>query len=400
MRLVCALLCLPALVAAQNIAAGLSGSVIDPAGSVMPGAQITLTSESQGFVRTSATNNDGFFSFPDLAPSTYTLEIRSGGFKQYRQTGISLGSSEQRTLGQLRLQLGETAESVTVSAEAVAVNLSSGEKAGMLDARELDSLALRGRDIFDAVSLMPGVVDTSDGREAPGPTSIGNIFIAGGRNDQKNMTIDGVTNLDTGSNGSVHQMPSMDAVAELKVLTSAYAAEYGRNSGGTITVITKGGSKQFHGSVGWYYRHENLNANDYFSNIAGRGRTPYRYNITSYTISGPVKVPIAKLRNRLFFFFSQDFQRQRVAYGTRTVTVPTAAERQGDFSNHRDTNGTLRVIWDPYNDRTPFPGNIIPKDRLTKTGQAILNMFPLPNYTDPNPTRVHQWNYFASEAGA
>src|SRR5207249_752077 len=255
---------------------------------VMPNVQITLTSQDQGFVRTALTNKDGFFSFPDLTPAGFTLVASSPGFKTYRQTGIAIGSSEQRSLGEIRLQLGELADTVTVSAEVAAVNLSTGEKSGSLNADELTVLALRGRDIFDAVSLMPGVVDTSDGRDAPGPTSIGNIYIAGGRNDQKNMTIDGVTNLDTGSNGSIHSMPSMDSVSELKVLSSNYAAEYGRNSGGTVTVITRGGGTEFHGSGSWYYRHEDLNANDYFSNIAGKPRTPYRYNIAGYTIGGPV----------------------------------------------------------------------------------------------------------------
>jgi hypothetical protein len=114
----------------------------------------------------------------------------------------------------------------------------------------------------------------------------------------------------------------MDSVQELRVLTSNYAAEYGRNSGGTVTVITKGGGKQFHGSGNWYYRHEDLNANDYFNNLAGRNRTPYRYNITGYTIGGPVPLPRFKGdRGKLFFFFSQEFQHQRVAYGTK-VTVP------------------------------------------------------------------------------
>ncbi|MDZ4796910.1 MAG: carboxypeptidase regulatory-like domain-containing protein [Bryobacteraceae bacterium] len=401
MRLVCAFLCLSAVLAAQNISAGLSGTVIDPAGAVMPAAQITLTSEGQGFVRTSVTNTDGFFSFPDLAPATYQIEIGFTGFRPYKQTGIVLSSSQQRSLGQVKMALGQVADTVTVSAEAVAVNLSSGEKAGVLSSTELDSLALRGRDLFDAVSLMPGVVDTSDGRDAPGPNSIGNIFIAGGRNDQKNMTIDGVTNLDTGSNGGVHQMPSMDAVAELKVLTSAYAAEYGRNSGGTITVITKGGGKQYHGSGSWFYRHESLNANDFFNNIAGRQRTPYRYNNKGYNMGGPVTIPgLHSLRNKLFFFFSQDYQHQLVAYGTRTITVPTAAERAGNFSDHRDTNGVLRIIQDPMNDKVAFPGNIIPSTRLTATGKAILNLFPLPNYVDPNPTRRYQWNYFTSEAGS
>jgi len=268
MRVLTAVLLLPTLLPAQNTSCALSGTVLDPAHAVMPNVQITLTSQDQGFVRTAVTNKDGFFSFPDLTPAAFTLLASLPGFKTYRQTGIAIGSSEQRSLGEIRLQLGELAETVTVSAEVSAVNLATGEKSGSLNADDLTELALRGRDVFDAVSLLPGIVDTSDGRDAPGPTSIGNIYIAGGRNDQKNMTIDGITNLDTGSNGSVHSMPSMDSVQELKVLTSNYAAEYGRNSGGTVTVITKGGGKQFHGSGNWYYRHEDLNAKDYCNNLA------------------------------------------------------------------------------------------------------------------------------------
>lgn len=387
---------------AQNISSTLTGSVVDPHSAAIAAVRITLTDEAQGFVHTTQTNHEGYFSFPDLTSATFTLSINAPGFHPYRQTGIVLSSSEQRALGRIRLEVGAATETVTVTADVVAVNTATGERSGTLGAKDLDSLALRGRDIFDAVSLMPGVVDTSDGRDAPGPTSIGNIYIAGGRNDQKNMTIDGVTNLDTGSNGSIHSMPSMDSVAELKVLASNYAAEYGRNSGGTVTVITRGGTKQFHGSGSWYYRHEDLNANDYFNNLAGRQKTPYRYNIAGYTIGGPVPVPrsMTKLNGKLFFFFSQEFQHQRVAYGTKTQTVPTAAERRGDFSNHRNTNGALITIVDPLNNKQAFAGNIIPASRLNPVGVAVLNIFPLPNYVDPNPSRVWQWNYFASEAGA
>src|SRR6202035_814313 len=115
-------------------------------------------------------------------------------------------------------------------------------------------------------------------------------YIMGGRNDSKNMTVDGIVNLDTGSNGSVHGMPSMDSVAEVKVLMSAYSAENGRNPS-SINVITKGGAKQFHGTAAWFFRNEDLNANDYFANSAGRARVRARYNIASYTISGPVILP-------------------------------------------------------------------------------------------------------------
>ena len=281
------LLLLPALLPAQNTSCSLAGTVQDPAGAVVPGAKVTLTGEGNGFVRTVSTTHEGFFSLPDLTPATFTISIEAPGFKTYRETGILISADEHRSLGQVKLQVGQVSDSVTVSAEAVTVNTENGERAGTLSGEQLDEIALRGRDIFDAISLMPGVVDTSDGRDSPSPTSIGNIYILGGRNDSKNMTVDGVTNLDTGSNTTVHSMPSMDSVAEVKVLMSAYSAENGRNPS-SINVITKGGGTQYHGQVAWYFRNEDLNANNYFSNQAGRPRQEYRYNIGSYFIGGPV----------------------------------------------------------------------------------------------------------------
>lgn len=177
MQRVLFLLFLAALLAAQNTTSTISGTVQDPGGAVIAGVQITLTGEGNGFVRTVTSNNDGFFSFADLAQATYTLSMEAPGFKRYRQTGIEISSSEQRSLGRISLQIGEVSESVTVSAEIVTVNLANGEKSGTLTSDQLENMALRGRDIFDAISLLPGVVDTSDGRDAPGPTSIGNIYI-------------------------------------------------------------------------------------------------------------------------------------------------------------------------------------------------------------------------------
>jgi hypothetical protein len=286
-RYIAVLLILPAMLSAQTNSCALSGTVQDAGGAVIAGITLRLTGEGNGFVRTAITTGEGFFSFPDLTAATFTLEIEAPGFKTYRQTCIAMTSGEQRSLGQIHLDVGAVTEQVTVTAGAVAVNLVSGEKSGILTNDELDHLALRGRDIFDAISLLPGVVDTSDGREAPGPTSIGNIYIMGGRNDSKNMTVDGVVNLDTGSNGSVHGMPSMDSVAEVQVLMSAYSAQSGRNPS-SINVITKGGGKTFHGQAAWYFRNEALNANDYFNNQRGLARTPYRFNIANWGINGPL----------------------------------------------------------------------------------------------------------------
>ena len=233
--------------------------------------------------------------------------------------------------GKSNCKSAQVSESVTITADAVSVNTTNGERAGTLSGEQLDEIALRGRDLFDAISLMPGVVDTSDGRDSPSPTSISNIYILGGRNDSKNMTIDGVSNLDTGSNTTVHSMPSMDSVAEVKVLMSAYSAENGRNPS-SINVITRGGGQQYHGLVSWYFRNEDLNANNYFSNEAGRPRQEYRYNIASYYLGGPVIIPkIYDGRNKLFFFFNQEFQDQVVSYAVNEKTVPTALERAGRF---------------------------------------------------------------------
>src|SRR5438552_5311179 len=171
LRLSLFVLLLPALLPAQNISGALSGTVQDPGGAVVAGVEITLTGEGNGFVRTVRTTNDGFFSFPELAPATFTLAIDAPGFKRYRQTGIAISSSEQRSLGRISLQIGDVTEAVTVSAEVVTVNLTNGEKSDALTSDQLENMALRGRDVFDAISLLPGVVDTSDGRDAPGPSS-------------------------------------------------------------------------------------------------------------------------------------------------------------------------------------------------------------------------------------
>ena len=390
-------LCLSAF--GQNISASFSGTVKDASGAALVGADVKMVNADTGFVRTSKTNHEGFFSFPDLTPGAYNVEISATGFKQYRQEKIELNSGDVRPAGDIKLELGAISESVTVTAESTSVMLGSSERAGVLTTDDMKDMALRGRDFMDVIGLLPGVVDTSDSREAPNPNSMQNIFIAGGRQNAKNVTIDGVTNMDTGNNGATHGQPSMDSVAEVKVLMSNYGAEYGRNSGGAITMITRGGTQQFHGDAGWYHRHEEFNANDFFNNKEGLQRPLYRYNIFSYDIGGPVIVPkYNKTRDKLFFF-SQEFDRQLQAFGTTTVRVPTALERTGDFSKSMNVNGKLISVNDPLNGGKQFPGNIVPASRITPVGTAILKLFPMPNYVDPDPSRLYQWNYIAQASG-
>ena len=368
LRLAVASLALALILFAQNISSGLSGTIVDQTDAIIPGAQVVARQSRTGFQKVSTSNEAGYFSFPDLSSGQYTISIEHGGFKKYQQTDIALNSGEQRTLGRIKLQVGETADTVTVEAAGAQVQLGSSEKSASITQEELQNLALRGRDVMDAVGLLPGVIDTSDGRESPSNNGTGGLFLSGGRDNSKNVSVDGVTTLDTGSNGGVHSMPSMDSVGEVKVLLSNYAAEYGRNSGGAITIITRGGGKQFHGSASYFNRHERYSANSFFNNQRGVARQPYRYNIGNYQLNGPVYIPgkLNRDRSRLFFFFSQEFQSQFIEYGSRTVTVPTALERAGDFSQSRDTNGRARVARDPLttrdaaNNKLQFPGNIIP----------------------------------------
>jgi hypothetical protein len=376
---------------------------VDPTGAVLAGASIQATGVANGFERSLVSNDKGFFNFPDLQPGAYSLRVVLAGFKNYQQRNIEIVSGEQRSLGTLRLQVGDTAESITVEAEGTRVELGSSEKSGTLTGKELNEMALKGRDFFDAIGLMAGVVDVADNRDAPGADSVQNIHIAGGRSASKNVTIDGVTSLDTGSNGALHTSPSMDSIGEVRVLMSNYAAEYGRNSGGSITVITKGGGKRFRGSAGFYHRHEWMSANEFFNNRNGIQRPPYRYNIGSYSIGGPVFIPgkFNKNRSKMFFFFNQEFQRQKVVYGAaRTVRVPTAMERAGDFSQSFDNSNRLIPVYDPQAGQTVFPGNRIPASRFSTPGSKVLALFPLPNFVDPVVSRRNQWNYISNLSGS
>jgi hypothetical protein len=171
----------------------------------------------------------------------------------------------------------------------------------------------------------------------------------------------------------------MDSIAEVKVLTSNFQAEYGRNGGGVITVITRGGGTDFHVSAYDTYRHESLNANSFWNNRTKVAKAPYRYRITGYTVGGPVFIPkkFNTRRDKLFFFWNQEYTGQRKDYGTRLQTMPTAAERAGDFSKSVTSSGSPIVIKDPLNG-VQFPGNIVPTARLSPIVQKLRQYYPTP----------------------
>jgi hypothetical protein len=391
----------------QTVASSVVGTVVDPADAAVAGAQITLTNTGTGAVRQASTDSLGTYRFVELDPGPYSLTIKATGFKSETVNGIQVAMQEVHTAGRTVLQIGNLSESISVTADAAQVQLASSDKSQTVDAGALKDLTLKGRDLFGYPKLVPGVIDTAASRDVTSHGAISGMSINGAPSATIGFAVDGIADQDTGSSTSLQVEPNLDAIQELKVLTSNYAAEFGRNSGGMITVVTKSGAQQFHGSAAWNHRHEEFDADTWVNNHtikngAATPRVPYRYNVETYAIGGPVFIPkhFNSDKSRLFFFWSQEYTGQFVSGGSQSVYTPTALERVGNFSQSFNNNGSLINVLDPANNNIQFPGNIIPASRINPVGQALLNFFPAPNYTPVLAAQLHVVNYFEQASGS
>jgi hypothetical protein len=396
------------LAPAQTVNSIVVGRVVDPANAAIASAPVTLTDQNTGAVRRATTDAAGAFSFPDVLPSTYSVTIQLSGFKTLTEHNVIVEASQTMDIGALSLSIGSATEAISVEAKATPIQLGSSESSQEIDANQLENVTLKGRDLFGYFHLLPSVIDTTSARDVTSPNNIAGIYINGNVSSAKNFTVDGITDMDTGSNGTLHYEPNVDAIQELKVLATNYQAEFGRNAGGTITSVTKSGTRDFHGTAQWSHRHEEFNANNWLNdhtvqaNGEAAAKPRYRYNVETYGIGGPVFIP--KLWNRerkkLFFFWSQEYTGQLVSGGTEIKYTPTALERAGNFSQSFNNNGSLVVITDPQSG-APFPGNIIPTTRADPTGfgPATLNYFPLPN-TVGSGSNLNIENYFESASAS
>ncbi len=378
---------------AQATSGALLGTVVDPGRAVVVGAAITVIHQDTGATRTGVSGSQGAFEFPDLLPGNYSVDIAAKGFKALQLHNIALSASEKRNLGTVVLQIGAVNETVSVTADVTPVQTASAEIGQTIDSSAIRNITLKGRDPFQLIGLLPGVIDTSNNRDMEGWNSSSGIVINGLAAAQQSHLLDGMSN-DDDARTNTYLNPNPDAIAEIRVSTAGFQAEYGRNSGGAINFTTKSGSRDFHGTGHWDHRNEDLNANSFFNNRSGVPRPIYRYMIVGYSIGGPLYVP--KLFNtdkkRLFFFMSQEFTRTKSAATIQTVNEPTAAERTGDFSKSVGSTGVLIPVLNPATG-APFPGNIIPPSQVTPLGQAMLNLLPLPNgYVNPAPGQQYSSN--------
>ncbi|MEW6128196.1 MAG: carboxypeptidase regulatory-like domain-containing protein [Acidobacteriota bacterium] len=352
-------------VKAQDITGSISGIVRDANGAVIAGATVIVRDIGKGIVvRTLTTDSDGAYSAPLLPIGRYSVSVEAAGFKRYTKTDIELNVNDRITVD-INLEVGGATEEVVIQAAPTQVELQSASAAGLVSNVEVRELPLNNRNFIQLVTLLPGVsggnVDQPYiGTTNPfGQTNVLQISINGARSSQNSWTVDGADNVDRGSNLTLLNYPSVDAIAEFKVHRNHYTAEFGRNAAGAVNVVTKSGGKEFHGNFYEFFRNDKLNANTYFNNLTGRftsnpnakapdvivavgdprdgkERTPrprLRYNNFGYTIGGPVFIPglYDRDQSKTFFFFSQEFRRV-INYANFNATVPSAAERQGVFS--------------------------------------------------------------------
>ena len=331
--IVLAALALSAGAYAQTVTGSVVGIVVDPAGSVVPFATVQLTNQGTSATLTTTTDNAGLFRFNNLLQAAYSVSVQAKGFKTRIEKDITIGLAENRDLGKTILELGSVSDTVTVAAEATPVQTSTAERSSVIDGNQLNNEAIRGREMMSFMRMLPGVVDTTVAREATGGSVLGGLSF-NGSTGLTGFMVDGIPDMDTGcANCFTHFEPNIDAIGEVKVLTSNYQAEFGRNAGGSIQVVTKSGTQQFHGSGWWTHRHEEFNSNDFFNNITGLPNSRYRYNIAGWSLGGPVFVPkhFNVSKTKVFFFASQEYTRQLATFGNQFRSMPTRRNARAIF---------------------------------------------------------------------
>src|SRR5262249_11569309 len=291
-------------------------------------ANVLVSNPATNLTRKVMTNSSGVFTVTQLPPGNYNIAVEKSGFKKLEKTNIILNAIDLINAGDFTLDVGAVTDTVTVTADAGRIEIQSetGERSGLVTGTQLKDLALNGRNYHDFFKTLPGVItgNVNSGQIASSTGSLGSFNVNGTRTNQKELTVDGSSDIDTGNNFDTHASLNPDAIAEVKVLTSNFQAEYGRAGGAFIAVVSKSGTKDFHGVARYFHRHEGLNANNFFRNAQGRRpdgteiqpRPLYRYNYSGYDIGGPVYLPFGpfkgfnKGKDKLFFYWNQEWYEQ------------------------------------------------------------------------------------------
>jgi outer membrane receptor protein involved in Fe transport len=368
---------------AQITTGNITGTVKDAQGGVVPGATVTLIDEARGTkLAPAVTNETGSYTFPNVTAATYTVEVMMSGFKTAQRKGVPVSGGDRVAVPAITLEIGGTTEAVTVMAESPLIQAQSGERSFAITTEQVENLPINHGNFTSLVSLAPGV---QEGGASAGGTRIGGA-------GQNNIMMDGISAMDTGNNGQMISM-NIESIAEVKVLTQGYQAEYGRSSGLQITAVSKSGTNRFRGAGYSLQTNSDWNTNTKTRVMNGDPKPKAETKTYGYSIGGPVGKPGGQ--NKLFFFYSHEYvpTNNPINNGNPIrLRVPTALERAGDFSQTLDNNGALfNFIKDPAISGTCSATNQtacfrdggvlgkIPADRLYSVGLAILNRYPAAN---------------------
>jgi hypothetical protein len=391
---ICVILLLASMARSQSITGSISGAVVDSNAGVIPGASVTLTSDKTGATRQAVTNEEGRFTFAAVQPGIYSIKIEQQGFQSLVRANTILAANENLARGDLALPAGNVSETVTVTGGGTGVETETSDLTARLTADQIALIATKGRDVTSLLRLLPGTSNNDDIEGVGEGFGTDLPVISGQRGRTTVSNVDGLNGSEPSGSNKLSLTINQDAVAEVQVLRNNYAAEYGNNGGAIINIVSKAGGSDYHGTGYYYLRNEALNANNFFNNKASLPRPLYRHNIWGFNIGGPMPLPRFGetehlfLKNKAFFFFSYERPRQISPTDPVSVTVPTALERIGNFSQSRTPSGQTTApitILDPQTGLA-FQGNMIPSNRFNSSGLALLNYYPLPNAaTAANP---------------
>jgi Carboxypeptidase regulatory-like domain/TonB dependent receptor len=362
---------------AQRITGSVTGSVLDSSGAVVVGATVKLTNVGTDASQTTASDTAGNFQFLELQPGTYVIEASSAGFKTFRREGIIVEAD--RSLGvPITLTVGQTTETVEVVEGTPLLEPSSSELGTTVDSQKIMDLPLNARNPMGLANLIPSVKGVGYfGGQILTSWRVGSINIGGGQALTSAFLLDGVANDKMGDASGANTFLTTDSTGEFKIVTNSMSAEYGRTTGGVISVISKSGTNDYHGSAFDYLQNTALNANNFFANEAGTPLAPVHQNQFGGSMGGRA------IKDKLFFFAYFEGFVQHLS-NSAIFSAPTPLQRQGDFSQTTTPSGQLITIYDPLttsstNIRTPFPGNVIPASRISQFAQEFISLYPLPN---------------------
>ncbi len=387
-KLASAALLLISALNAQEFRASISGNVTDPTGAPVPGVRVVAQSVDREVEYPAVTNETGRYVTPFLSPGSYRLRVEKEGFKPILREGITVSAVDRVNLN-ISLEVGAVSDRITVTADAPLLQTETAVRSGTIGAKMIQDIPTSGRNLFQFQYSLPGVTKASNywgNFELYAFGNINAVSINGGRVGENEILLDGVTS--TRGSRSASFAPGLQAIEEVNVITNTYDAQYGRVGGGTTSINLRTGTNQIHGELFEFFKNDKLISNGYSRNSAGVRKPAYRNNTYGFRLDGPVYLPkVLDGRNKLFWMLSLEGLRERNPQ-TQLWTIPTAAQRGGDFSQLTDNAGRQIGIFDPLTTaaapgggftRQQFPGNVIPRARLNPVATNALGFFPAPN---------------------